>query len=124
MESDDFIAVLKWVRRLFSSNAVAAPLPPRAVPNPAAPASPGQPRRAPAPVSLGDAVNPLSQADVDFLEWLIAPIQLRHIDDFPKEDQIFLGGISRRLRMRALEMPVLPDVALRLAEMLCFLHRD
>ena len=45
-------------------------------------------------------------------------MQLRHMDDFPKEDQIFLGGISRRLRMRALEMPVLPDVALRLAEML------
>jgi len=70
------------------------------------------------PVSAGDAVHPLSQTDVDFLEGLTAPMQLRHIEDFTKEDQIFLGGISKRLRMRALEMPVLPDVALRLAQML------
>ena len=118
MESETFIAVLKWVRRLFSSSAGAAPPAPRAAPNLAAPASLGKPRRAPAPESPGDAVHALSQADVDFLESLIAPMQLLQIDDFSKEDQIFLGGISRRLRMRALEMPVLPDVALRLADML------
>lgn len=111
--------MLKWFRRLVSSSAAAAPLAPRAASNPAAPASPGRPRRAPAPLTPGEeAVRPLSPADVDFLEWLTAPMQLRHIDDFSKEDQIFLGGISRRLRKRALEMPVLPDVALRLAEML------
>jgi HD-like signal output (HDOD) protein len=112
------IAVLKWFRRLSSSSAVAGPPAPPAALNPAAPASAGQPRCAPAPVSQGDAVHPLSQADVDFLEALIAPRLLRHMEDFPKPDQIFLGGISKRLRMRTLEMPVLPDVALRLAAML------
>ena len=45
-------------------------------------------------------------------------MQLGHMEDFSKEDQIFLAGISKRLRMRALEMPVLPEVALRLADML------
>ncbi len=40
------------------------------------------------------------------------------MEDFSKEDQIFLAGISKRLRARALEMPVLPEVALRLAQML------
>src|SRR5262245_36965352 len=106
-----------WFRRLFASSAAAAPAP-TAAPNPPAPAQPGRPRCAPAPATPVAAVRTLSQADVDFLEGLIAPVYLRQMEEFSKEDQIFLGGISKRLRLRALEMPVLPEVALRLAEML------
>jgi HD-like signal output (HDOD) protein len=48
----------------------------------------------------------------------VAVPELRPIEEFSKDDQVFLAGISKRLRMRELEMPVLPEVAIRLAEML------
>ena len=114
----DSTAVQNWFRRLFSSRAAVAPPAAPVASSPAAPASLRQPRRGPKPASAGEAAHPLSEADVNFLDGLIAPMEVRRMENFPKEDQIFLAGISRRLRMRSLEMPVLPEVALRLTEML------
>jgi len=113
--------VQNWLRRLFSKSVTAAPPVQAATPKPAAPKlaatpPPAQARRAPA--SAAGSVPPLTQADVDFLEGLVAAPDLRPIEDFAKDDQLFLAGIAKRLRLRQLEMPVLPEVAIRLAEML------
>lgn len=72
----------------------------------------------PRPRELGSTESKLTAADREFLGGLVTPPELKPIDEFSKEDQIFLGGVLKRLHARELEMPVLPDVAIRLSEML------
>lgn len=119
---------MNWFRRLLSFQPP-APVPASAVVAhssesahvPAAPPVAGKPR--PSSASKAHAVvaapqRPLSESDVAFLDGLMAPPELKALDDFCKTDQVFLAGISKRLRMRHLDLPVLPDVAIRLTEML------
>lgn len=68
--------------------------------------------------SAHNEVPSLTPADIDFLDGLVAPPLLRQMEEFSKDDQFFLAGISKRLRLRELEMPQLPAVAIRLSEML------
>ena len=60
----------------------------------------------------------MTQADIDFLDGLVAPPLVQQMEEFSKDDQFFLAGISKRLRLRDLDMPQLPAVAIRLSEML------
>ena len=66
----------------------------------------------------GSNESKLTAPDAEFLGGLLQPPEVKSLDDFSKDDQIFLGGVLKRLHARELEMPVLPDVAIRLSEML------
>jgi HD-like signal output (HDOD) protein len=60
----------------------------------------------------------LSADDIAFLDGLVTPPEPKHLDELPKDDQFFLGGIVKRLHARQLDVPVFPKAAVRLAGML------
>jgi HD-like signal output (HDOD) protein len=92
------------------------------VSSPAPAPTPAVEQRKPAPPSRPagdvDASGLLGHADIEFLTGLIAPPELKHLDELPKPDQLFLGGIVRKLHARTLELPVFPEAAVRLSELL------
>lgn len=54
----------------------------------------------------------------EFLAGLIDPPNLLPLDSFPPGDRQFLGGIQKRWHARRLELPVLPQAAIRLQQTL------
>ena len=71
----------------------------------------------PTPQPRGGAGD-LRPDDQEFLLRFLEPSDVRAIDEFSKEDQLFLGGIRSLWHSRKLELPVLPQSALRLRELL------
>jgi len=59
----------------------------------------------------------LSAAQAAFLLGLHDPPESKPLDDLPQDDRVFIAGIQRRLRTRELELPVLPEMAIRLSRM-------
>lgn len=79
---------------------------------------PGVPApRFPLPIE-NPAVPCISTAQATFLAGLIDPPAPRPIDDCPRDDRAFLAGVRKRLHKRELELPVLPEVSIRLSRML------
>jgi hypothetical protein len=68
------------------------------------------------PAASGD-VRFLSGSETAFLSGLLAPPARQSIDSFPPDDRSFIVGIQRRLRMRELELPVLPEMSMQLSRM-------
>lgn len=59
----------------------------------------------------------LTDAQIAFLVGLNDPPTSKPLDDLPQDDRTFIAGIQRRLRTRELELPVLPEMAIRLSRM-------
>jgi HD-like signal output (HDOD) protein len=55
---------------------------------------------------------------VEFLEGFLIPASVRHLDEVPRTDRLFLGGIVRRLHARQLDLPVFPEAAVRVSGLL------
>ena len=114
----------KWFASLFGSAEQATPAPaateaPAAAPAAApAPRPPAAPRAAAARPASSDPTAMLSAQDVEFLDGFLTPPEHKHLDELPRPDRLFLGGIVRRLHARQLEMPVFPEAAIRLTELL------
>ena len=105
--------VRNWLSRVFgrgddSPSPVPAPSPSAAV----AVHTPlhGADERHPAASSLGDA-------QVAFLLGLTDPPDARALDELPQDDRVFIAGVQRRLRTRELELPALPEMAIRLSQL-------
>jgi HD-like signal output (HDOD) protein len=64
------------------------------------------------------AVPLLTAAEMEFLDGLGHPPEPKALDDLPKDDRLFIGGLVKRLHSRQLEMPVFPEVAIKLSDML------
>jgi hypothetical protein len=60
----------------------------------------------------------LTSDQVEFLEGFTALPAVRPLDDFVKDDRLFLAGIAKRMRGRELEVLMLPEASLQLSEML------
>ena len=60
----------------------------------------------------------LREDEHEFLLRFLQPADVRAISEFSKEDQLFLGGIRNLWHSRKLDLPVLPQSALRLRELL------
>lgn len=56
--------------------------------------------------------------EIEFLELLLDPPSPVPLTDLPHDDRLFLGGIVHRLHTRTLDIPVIPDVAIRLTDLL------
>jgi HD-like signal output (HDOD) protein len=98
------------IRRLFGTSP--QPAGSRA---PVSPRVPRRPRETPAPV---DTQTPLSPEFVEFLEQLIAPPASVSMETLTPHDIMFLEGLIRRLQQDKLQVAMLPQVTLRLTEML------
>lgn len=104
-----------WLFRLFGfEDAVQAPTHPLVADAEPAPghASDGRSR------DKGPAGALLTSAQVDFLCGLIDPLAVCDLGDLPPDDRAFVAGIQKRLRNRDLELPILPEVAVRLSRMI------
>ncbi len=104
-----------WLTRWFGnrgavSSGADAP-PPRAVPRALARPTAAQ------TASPEQRVRPLKAAEVAFLLGVIDPPKQETADHLGADDRAFVAGIQRRLRQRELELPVLPEMALRLSKM-------
>lgn len=85
---------------------------------PVRPALPDGAEAVVAPPAAVRADGSLSAAQTDFLVSLIEPPAVRELDELPEDDRAFLEGIRKRLETRELELPVLPEVAIRLSRMM------
>ncbi len=106
-----------WLRRLFGSAgsghpADACPTTPQAVASVARPLTAQRPAKAPA-----DAGR-LRPVDEEFLTGFLAPADQCPPSQGTDDDRRFLDGIETRCRARRLELPVLPQAAIRLRALL------
>src|SRR5690349_11665963 len=108
-----------WIRQLFggSSHDVTAPAPAavtraepaRATPTRAAPSASG---------ARADSAPLLPARLSDFLEQFTSGAEPMPAEELSGDDILFLEGLIRRLEASQLEVAMLPDVTLRLTEML------
>lgn len=106
-----------WLSRLLGRGGTdAAPAAPPA-PAPAA-AAPG-PRLVPFPVPADAQFGPrLRPLELEFLEGFLVLPDSRSLDEMAADDRLFVAGIRHRWHMRQLDLPVLPQAALKLRELL------
>jgi HD-like signal output (HDOD) protein len=105
---------LTWLSRLFGATNTGRP-PIRRTDGPAR-ATASRPTAAAESAAAGPAARPLSDAEGAFLTGLIDPPD-QSLDSLPQDDRTFVAGIQRRLRTRELDLPVLPEMALRMTKM-------
>jgi hypothetical protein len=105
--------VFKWLRSLFSSPAT---VPPASTPAPPSPA-PSRTRAVAKPVSGEPVLRPMDASEIAFLEGLNASPDARP-GALTDDDREFLEAFAARLQRHELELPRLPQVAIRLAQML------
>lgn len=109
-----------WIRQLFggSSPDLTAPAPAAAIP--VEPAPRATPRRGPASLSdvRVDSTTLLPARLVDFLEQFASGAEPMPAEELSGHDILFLEGLVRRLEAAQLEVAMLPDVTLRLTDML------
>ena len=55
-----------------------------------------------------DRVRLLTEREAAFLRGLIDPPKVESADNLSNDDRAFVAGIQRRLRLRELQLPVLP----------------
>ena len=111
------------LKRLLGSNdtatetAAASPLRPVAA---AAPASSAPPSKLGAPpvVEPTGAGSLLSNRLIEFVDHLASPPPLIQPEDLSSDDILFLEGLVRRLQRAQLEIAILPEVTVRLTDML------
>ena len=106
------------LKRLLGSNAPDADGVAPAVLRPVSTAGQATPSKsvvAPEPVSDGPR---LPDRLIEFVEQLASPPPLVAPEDLTSDDILFLEGLIRRLRSAQLEVAVLPEVTVRLTEML------
>lgn len=117
--------VINWLLRLFGIGTAGADPEPKAKPDTAAPAVV---QAAPAPAARSAAaiaehhrhdraIPVLNEAQSAFLFGLNDPPEPMSLDDLSQDDRAFIAGIQRRLRTRELELPVIPEMAIRLSRM-------
>ena len=104
-----------WLSRLVGHDDAAPALKPAPVARRDSPRVSGPDDRSWEEEAPGPSLN---AAQVEFLTGLIDPPEQRDLDDFTQDDRAFIAGIQKRLLKRELELPVLPDVAIRLSRML------
>ncbi len=68
-----------------------------------------------APASPDGAL--LGALQIEFLTGLLTAPEIKSLDDLPYDDRAFIAGIQKRFRTRELELPVLPEMFLRLSKM-------
>ena len=108
--------VANWLSRFFGGSNTGQD---QSTPQ-AAPVRPLAPRPiASAESAASPHARPLNDAEIEFLSTLIDPPDqtLESLDSLSQDDRTFVAGIQRRLRTRELELPVLPEMALRLTKM-------
>jgi HD-like signal output (HDOD) protein len=101
-----------WFSKLFGAGRDDAPentVPARPVVRPSATHTKANP---PAP---GER---LSANDQEFLTGFLTPPGLHTLDTLPPDDRLFLAGIRHRLHTRELDLPVLPEAAIKLRGLL------
>ncbi len=74
--------------------------------------------RAAHPPAADTAIPKLRGDDAEFLSGFLAPTEIRPLDELPADDRLFLGGIRSRWHERKLELPVLPEAAIKLRTLL------
>ena len=104
------------LKRLLGSNDADSAAP--AVARPVS--APGQaaPRKDPLPPEPASGGPRLSPRLIEFVDHLASPPPLVAPEDLTPDDILFLEGLIRRLRKAELEVAVLPEVTVRLTEML------
>lgn len=116
-----------WLSRLFGSGeaalseATAAPSKAMALPSRATSSPPKAIDRSSAGADRGPAAargTDLSPREVAFLSRLGEPLENASLDALSPDDRTFVAGIQRCLRTRELDLPVLPEMSLRLSKML------
>jgi hypothetical protein len=104
-------------KRMFASNETASetaePAPLRAVPAPQT-----SPQRTPPATESADAGAPLSDRLIEFVDHLASPPPLVQPEELTSDDILFLEGLIRRLERAQLEIAILPEITVRLTEML------
>jgi HD-like signal output (HDOD) protein len=60
----------------------------------------------------------LTSEESDFLKGFLTISDVKHLDELPVDDRFFLGGIRQLWHARKLDLPILPEVALRLRDLL------
>lgn len=109
-----------WLSRLFGFGGD-KPQPAPATPTVTATAAPSSAPKVvqfPAAVggpSLGPRLRPV---ELEFLDGFLASPVSRSLDEMPVDDRLFIAGIRHRWHMRQLDLPVLPQAALKLRELL------
>ena len=107
--------VVKWLTQMFAPR-------PRPIPAPA-PRPSSVDRRAESVVPTasadeGDISRLLSAGEEEFLEGFFDPAHPRRLDEVELDDRLLLAGIRKRWHERRLDLPVLPEAAIRLRKML------
>ena len=75
-------------------------------------------RRPASPSRHDPRATRLKPDQVEFLAAFLEPPAVRSLDELLLDDRQFIAGIQKRWHARKLELPVLPDAAIRLREML------
>jgi HD-like signal output (HDOD) protein len=113
--------VANWLTRLFRSNVESATSVAHSHPESGRPASARAvvdvaPTTAAAPQEPAGAA--LTSRQVEFLTGFAYPPEPRPLDELSTDDRLFFAGIAKRLHSRRLDLPVLPQAAIQLSQML------